>query len=320
VFSLAVAGFAAILLIQVLLPLPRILMIGAFFSGAFSTVHAVAMAPFFMRNAEASHRTELFGIASAVNTVAAVCSALGAGALARFLASRLDGDAQGLKWALVVAALASAAAVVPFSRIRSVPFGSESRRLRDYVYADDMRVVFKLALPSCLVGCGAGLTVPFLNLYFRDRFHQGPAAIGFYFGVAQIVTALGFLAGPLLARRFSHVRAVVMTELLSIPFFLILAVSDRLWLAVVAFWMRGALMNMNAPVSAAFGMEIVRPDQQVVTNSLRMFSWNLSWSITTALGGWLIERHGYAPGMFLTIGFYLAAAGLFWSFFRERRV
>ena len=67
-------------------------------------------------------------------------------------------------------------------------------------------------------------------------------------------------------------------------------------------------------------MEIVPEDQQTVTNSVRTFSWNLAWMVTTPLGGWLIERHGYAANMFLTMGFYLGAASLFWTFFRGRVV
>ena len=79
-------------------------------------------------------------------------------------------------------------------------------------------------------------------------------------------------------------------------------------------------MNMNQPVSSAFAMEIVPEDQQTVTNSVRTFAWNLSWMVTTPFGGWLIERHGYAPNMFMTMGLYLAAASLFWIFFRGRVV
>ncbi len=79
-------------------------------------------------------------------------------------------------------------------------------------------------------------------------------------------------------------------------------------------------MNMNAPVSAAFSMEIVPPDQQASTNSMRMLAWNLSWMVTTPVGGWLIERHGFAPNMIGTMGLYLAASTLFWTFFRGIRV
>ena len=224
----------------------------------------------------------------------------------------------GLRLALVVAAAVSLAAVVPFAAIHSRPPAGERRRLRDYLYSRSMGLIFRLSLPAFLVGCGAGLTIPFLNLYFRDRFQQDPAQIGVYFSVAQILTMTGFILGPVLARRFTHVRAIVATELLSIPFFLLLALADRLWVGVLAFWMRGALMNMNQPVSNAFAMEMVPENEQTVTNSVRTFSWNLAWMLTTALGGWLIEKQGYAANMFVTIAFYLAAASLFWTFFRGR--
>jgi MFS family permease len=183
--------------------------------------------------------------------------------------------------------------------------------------ARDFRLLGKLTFPGFLVGCGAGLTIPFLNLYFRDRFHQDPQQIGGFFAVAQILTMAGFLMGPILARRFTHVRTIVFTELLSIPFFLLLAIAGQLWIAVAAFWMRGALMNMNQPVSSAFAMEVVPVDQQASTNSMRMLAWNLSWMVTTPLGGWLIERHGFTPNMIATMGLYLVSAALFWVYFRD---
>ena len=75
-------------------------------------------------------------------------------------------------------------------------------------------------------------------------------------------------------------------------------------------------MNMNHPVSNAFSMEIVPPDQQATTNSVRMLSWSISWMVTTPLGGWMIERYGFTPNMVGTMGLYLVSCGLFWGFFR----
>jgi len=178
-----------------------------------------------------------------------------------------------------------------------------------------MGLILRATAPAFLVGFGAGLTVPFLNLYFRNRFGLGPERIGFLFSVAQVLTMAGFLLGPMLARRFGKVRAVVATELLSIPFFLVMAVTGRLWLAVGAFWMRGALMNMNGPVSQAFLMEVVPRRDHAAANAVRMFAWNGSWMLSTAAGGWIIEGHGYRPVMFATMGCYLAASVTFWRWF-----
>ena len=289
----AAAGFGCAFLSQIFMPSPTILLVTSLSTGMLFTIHWVASAPFFMRNADPDQRTELFGIASALETL-------------------------GLRYALAATAIASLLAIIPFSRIRSAPRPAERRSFLAYVTSKDSILLAKLCIPSFLVGCGAGLTIPFLNLYFRERFNQDPQRIGVFFAVAQCLTMAGFLAGPVLARRFSHVRAIVATELLSIPFFLALAIANRLWIAVAAFWIRGALMNMNAPVSSAFSMEIVPPDQQASTNSMRMLAWNLSWMVTTPIGGWLIESHGFAPNMVSTMGLYLIASSLFWIFFRNR--
>lgn len=320
VFMLAAAGFAGAFLVQLLLPYPGVLIFAAMATGMLFTVHWVAAAPFFVRNSTAEQRTELFGFASAVETLATVLSAFGAGLAAKRIAEHLGSEVLGLRYALSGVAFLTALAVIPFARIRSAPPTAERRGWRAYVLARDYRLLGKICLPSFLVGCGAGLTIPFLNLYFRDRFDQDPQQIGSFYAVAQILMMAGFLLGPLLARRLNHVRAIVTTELLSIPFFLILALADRLWLAVLAFWFRGALMNMNQPVSSAFAMEIVPADHQTATNSLRMLAWNLSWMVTAPLGGWLIERYGFTPNMVGTMGLYLAAASLFWIFFRRFRV
>ncbi|HWN83248.1 MAG TPA: MFS transporter, partial [Candidatus Udaeobacter sp.] len=131
------------------------------------------------------------------------------------------------------------------------------------------------------------------------------------------ITMVGFLAGPPLARRLGPVRTVVGTELLSIPFFLLLALSRNLGWALAAFWMRAALMNMNHPVSTAFSMSAVPNEERAVTNSVRELCWNIAWMASTQAGGSLIQARGYALPMFITMGLYALAAALFYGFFRH---
>ena len=316
IFTVNAAGYSTSLLLMVLYPEPWVVLPLSLLSGALFAVHWVAEAPFFAATEGKDGRTELFGIASALESAAVILAAWGTGILARFLAVRHGSEAEGLRAALGVAAAASLLAVLPFSRIGATAAVAPARGWRERLRSPAMGLILRVTFPAFLLGLGAGLTVPFLNLYFRNRFGRDPADVGFYFAVAQVLTTAGFLIGPMLARRFGHVRAAIATELLSIPFFLVLAVTDRLWLAVGAFWLRGALMNMNGPVTQAFAMEIIPPSEHASANAVRSFGWNASWMLSTLAGGWLIERHGFAPGMFATIGCYLVSAALFWRWFR----
>ena len=113
------------------------------------------------------------------------------------------------------------------------------------------------------------------------------------------------------------IRAIAATELLSIPFFITMAYTQRLDLAIMAFWMRGALMNMNQPISGAFTMEMVRPEQQPLANALVEFAWHGAWMISTQIGGWMIEKNGFQLPMMITVGFYVVASLLYLAFFHD---
>jgi predicted MFS family arabinose efflux permease len=76
---------------------------------------------------------------------------------------------------------------------------------------------------------------------------------------------------------------------------------------------------MNHPVATSFAMSVVSEEDQAVTNSVRMFMWNVAWMVSTQAGGMLIERHGYAVPMVITMSLYAAAGGLFYAFFHGMR-
>jgi predicted MFS family arabinose efflux permease len=291
-------------------------------AGASFIIHHVVAAPFFMRNSLPKERIYLFGINYAVEILSSVIAVAVGGWLAREWTGTFGSELLGLRGALLVGSATVALAVIPYLSIHSpAPPRGEPGRLRLLRHRQP-KLLAKLLVPGFLVGCGAGLIIPFLNLYFRDRFDQGPDAIGRIFSVSQALTAFGFLLGPVLARRFGMVRTVASAEILSIPFFLLLAFTTRLEVAILAFWMRGALMNMNHPVSRNFAMEAVDEDQQPLTNAAMETAWSLSWMISTQVGGWIIEHHGYSIPMFITVGLYFTASCLYFAFFHdfERRV
>lgn len=318
VFTTAAVGYAALIALQLSVHSPWLLAAASLATGMLFTVHWVAAAPFFARNSRDEERIYLFGFAHAMENLATIGASVGVGWAAHAIALRVGAELTGLRIALAVVAGVTLLAAWPFARIQGTAPAQDRRSWRSYLAARDWPLIARLTVPGALVGMGAGFVIPFLNLYFRDRFQQGPDAIGVYFALSQALTVIGLLAGPAMARRMGSVPAMVLTELCSIPFFLILAFAQSLPLAVGAFLARGALMNMNHPVQQNFAMEMVPDDQRVVTNSIRMLAWNGCWMVSTQVGGWLIHRHGFQPPMLITIALYLLSAVLFWSFFGNR--
>jgi MFS family permease len=291
-------------------------------AGAAFAVHNIAAAPFFMRNSTPRERLDLFGAHSAIEILAGVIGAAGGGALPRLIVASGGSLVDGYRLTLGLAAALVLLAIIPYTMIREAPRTGRALSITQYLVARDWPLLTRIAFPKFLTGLGAGLIIPFLNLYFRNRFHLASNAIGGIFAVAQTLTVLGFLTGPSMARRFGMIRAAVATELLSTPFFLVMAFTDQLWMAVGAFWFRGALMNMNQPISDNFAMEMAGRDQHAVTNSVTAMVWNAAWMISAQFGGRLIELHGFRTPILITVGLYATAAITYLTLFHdaERRV
>jgi predicted MFS family arabinose efflux permease len=83
----------------------------------------------------------------------------------------------------------------------------------------------------------------------------------------------------------------------------------------MAFLCRGALMNMGQPIGTNFAMEMVPKETQALANSLTMLAWTASWALSTQLGGWVIENHGYTQSFVIAAGLYAASAVLYYYYF-----
>jgi len=288
-----------------------------FVAGAGTGLLSVGSVPFYMRHSTPSERPYLFGAGTALGPA----SGLAGTGLVWALASAWGEDPAGMRKMMLLSAGIAAAGSVAFAFLRESP---PSARVRERLEID-RRSAFRLALPLAVIGLGAGLTIPFINLYFEKRFGYGPRNVSAIFSAAQVFTVVAFLASPLLARRFGAVRTVVACQMLSIPFFLAMAFTGAAGLAVGAFLARHALMNMAGPVNAQFAMEVVPDYQRALTNGIREIAWNGTFLLGTSSGGWIVEksklmRDGYTVTMLATIGLYVAGSVLFYAYWRKSPV
>jgi len=292
-------------------------------AGASFSIFRVASGPFFMRNSTPTERTHLFSFSFGSNLLAGMFGAAFAGRLAATLGESTGSIVEGYQITLIVGIAVSLLALIPYLMIKPSEPSREERRLDISWEKLKTRGGFflKVFVTNFTIGAGAGLIIPFLNLYFRDRFNLPPDVIGIYYSVVHLSMFAGSLSGPVLTKRLGLVRTVVVTQLLSIPFMLTLSYSYVLWLAVAAFVIRGGLMNLGVPIVTNLCMELSKKEEQGLVGALLMIGWTSSWMITTAVGGRLIESFGYTFTMNITIATYVLSSILFYGFFRktERR-
>ena len=314
--ALAIVGMACS---QGLLPL----MLWSAVTGGAYTLHRIVAAPLLVSVSQPHERTHLFQFEFAVHTLVQTAGLAGAGLLAGALEGNALSETPALRAALVAGAVLSLAGLVPYRRLPAVAEASSGSRspweVLQILRPSRWHLWMKLAVPHALVGIGAGLSIPFMNLYFTQRFALGKASMGLVLGAASATMTIGALLTPRIVSRFGLVRATILTEALSIPFFLVLALTLSFPVAVAAYVLRSALMNLSQPLWRNLMMDITPLEWRAAVNGAVMLFWNVGWALSNHWGGKLIDASagwlgsgydGYALPMLLTIGTYVVAIAL----------
>lgn len=156
-----------------------------------------------------------------------------------------------------------------------------------------------------------------------------PGLMGAWLGTAPDAleplraTMLATLAQPLLAAKYGKVQSVLLVQIASIPFLLILGFAPFFWLVAVSFVVRNALMNMGNPVYQAFAQEQIPPGEQATYSSLASIAWSLGWASGSTFSGWWRGLVGFQSGFdtafaLMTV-LYVTAIGLTYAFFVRGR-
>lgn len=288
-------------------------------NGMSFAFYRVAAGPFYMRNSTEKERTYLFSLNFAMMILAGMVGSGISGKMVTVVTDLTGDIILGYKYTMYGGIVMGLLAMIPFFMIKAAKPSAEENRINLSREQLKRRGKFylKIIAVNFFVGSGAGLIIPFLNLYFRDRFKLGPDTIGYYFFFVSLAMVLGSAAAPVLAKRFGLVRTVVFTQLASIPFLLVLSYSYIVALSFFAFVFRAGLMNMGSPIVTNLSLELSEKSEHGLVNALLMVSWTSSWMLSTAIGGSLIHHFGYTITMDITVVLYLMSTLVFFRFFRS---
>ncbi len=286
------------------------IMIGIFIAGGSNAFGSVISGPFIMKRSEAQNRTHLFSINQVTGLLSGITGNLIAGFLSSLIIKTGISPAIGYKIAIIIHILIASTSAFFYAKIQLSDF-SQKTNISFFHIETSKKLLLKLAIPPMVVGLGAGMTVPFLNLYFRTQFGLKPHHIGLLFATGAFFTALGSLSSPLLANRYGKIRSVIISQLLSVPFLFILGISNWVWISIFAFLMRNALMNMAQPLVTNVALEIVKENDRALTSGIMTVAWLASWGITANVGGYLIEHYGYMLPFMTTVSLYILSSYLY---------
>ncbi|UCH61178.1 MAG: MFS transporter [Anaerolineales bacterium] len=289
-------------------------------SGFAQSLAAVTMAPFLMENSQEKERTYLFSLSSGLQMAMASVGNWIGGHLPSWVAmARMVSPTSSTAYAgsLLSIGLLSGLGVIPLIFLQMTRLErSERTFFAPLSYAArNPSLLGKLILPMLITSVGAGLIMPFMNVFFRVVHQKPDPVIGTLFAWGSLAMGIGLMIAPPIADRMGKIQFVVVTQGLSIPFLVLLGFSPLFWVSTVAYYVRLALMNMSGPVYQTFVMERVEPTARATVASLVSMSWNFGWAFSPTISGWMQVRYGFAPPFIGTIILYTISTGLYWAFF-----
>jgi len=178
---------------------------------------------------------------------------------------------------------------------------------------------FFLVLVYVLTGFGAGLFIPYFNIYFVQHLNASPALFGLIDGGANAITALLTLTAPRFAKRFGKINAITLTRLASIPLLLTIGLTNILPLAALLYLFRQGTMDMSLGILQVFSMESVMEKHRGLANSSYQTAFQVPWAVAAPIGGLIIVHFGYSPIFLLGAFFYILTIIILWAKFGWRR-
>ncbi len=174
----------------------------------------------------------------------------------------------------------------------------------------------KLCIPMALLGLGAGLVVPFFQVYFQWRFNTSVEDIGILFSFTQFLWAAAYLLMPNLAERKGSVGAITAVHTAAIIALVAIPISPNFFFVAIAYITRMVLMNSTWPIFQSYSLSQVPKEHRSLTISSTNFSFNGTRAITPIIAGYLFEWSLEVP-FFLTAILYAIATITFYSFFKK---
>jgi MFS family permease len=325
-WSLILGGASVTLSIITMVWLPSVPMFFAMnmLMGAGQSLSAVTMSPFLMENSGEQERTYLFSLSVGLQTAAGAVGNWVGGYLPTWVAgTRGVSQTSSIAYAgaLSLIAVGATVALIPLFWLTTPNLRRSQRAVfTPFEYAAKHPVeLSKLILPMLIISLGAGLIMPFMNVFFRIVHEAPDPLIGTLFAWGSLAMGIGIILAPPLADRLGKVQLVVITQGLSIPFLAILGFSPWFWMSAAAYYIRLTLMNMGGPVYQAFVMEQVEEESRATVASLVSMANNFGWAFSPTISGWLQVKYGFNPVFMTTIILYSIAVFLYWYFFWPRK-
>ncbi len=291
----------------------------------------VCALPYIMRTTPKSVLTEAITLNFSMWSLAIIVTGVSIGILTRLQYFTLFGIS--FQWdeyhIILLFILIGMSAIILISRMheskpRSIS-AEFSRNFSSLLLDYDWFLIIKALVPTLLIAVGAGLTIPFINLFFYSVFDMDSAQFGILGSIASAMSFIALLLAPSLKRRYGYNISIILTQAIAIMFLIVLVLTELfstvdgvIFIAIGSYILRQPLMHLSSPIASELTMKYVGDKNQELISAINSSIWSASWFISAKIFQYLRElNYPYYKIFIITAVMYSIGVLLFYFIIKE---
>ena len=271
---------------------------------------------------EPERRTRVFARYHVAGTLATACGALAGGILVQGL--QAAGASSGASYRAAVAAygLGGLALLALYARVSAAVEVAPAARARTRPALHRSRgVVLRLSALFALDSFAGGFVMQgILVWWFHVRFGVGEGALGVVFFATNVLGALSALLAVRIAARIGLVNTMVFTHIPANLLLVLVPLMPSLPLAVLVWWLRASISQMDVPTRQSYVLAVVDPDERSAAGGVTNVARSIGAALAPALASPLLaDPAWHAVPFFVAGGLKIAYDLALWRAFRTLR-
>ena len=205
------------------------------------------------------------------------------------------------------------------------PLNKAKREIFSIRKSYDWDMIFKAISPLVLISIGAGLTIPFVNLFFNSVFGLSSSQYSLLGSFTALLVFIFSLLVPSLRKKYGYWMTIVVVQSLAIFCLVLMAIMElyaefsfAFTVAIIAYILRQPLMHMAHPASNELMMNYVGKKNQELISAISSSLWSASWFFSAKLFEWLrLLNYHYYEIFLITAFLYVIGVIMFAYLIRE---
>ncbi|HVA97318.1 MAG TPA: MFS transporter [Bacteroidia bacterium] len=290
--------------------------VAQFLWGVSLTLIQIPVLPYILRNEKKEFQTEAIALSYSTGSFAGILSGF---MIAGF--NKINPFYFDAKTMLIIISFIGFLSLFFIHNVSVDNIIQKSTKKRMDLSDFDWKIIMKALFPTLIIAVGAGLTIPFISLFFASVHHMSTGGFAFMSSIAAILVAIGAISVPKIKRKYGYQKAIPTTQSLAVIALVLLATTQyysmfafAIYIAIGCYLLRQPLMNMAGPMTSELIMNYVGYRNQEIISALSSAIWSGSWFFSSIIFK-VLRDAGFAYANVFLITATLYAIGVVWYYF-----